>query len=240
MGALSTSSGSATLIAFPGAAAGQANAAIATALKAHRLPEFLSAQLLRGAGGFADPETALTDALAARIHLAPLDLEKARGILLIGADDADKHLAASAIAAAASPRETVILTGRDAFARLRGGALPSGQLAGGPLMVMETEDFHPLNPKARGAFAALSDIDMMEPVGVVSAAGDAQDVAEMVAAFRFKRIIVTGLDRTRRLGTLVAAAAGGAHLAHVVRDGRLETPDFRGLAAALLAFSSHS
>ncbi len=235
MPALSTSSGSATLIAFPGAATGNTNAAIAAALKAHRLPEFLSAQLLRGAGGFADPETALTDALAARIRLEPLDLEKARGILLIGADDGDKHLAACAIAAAAAPRESVTLSGRDAFARLRGGAFPPG-----PLVVLETEDFHPLNPKARGAFAALSDIEMMEPVGVVSGADDAEDVAEMVAAFRFKRIIVTGLDRTRRLGTLIAAAAGGAHLAHVVRDGRLETPDFRGLAAALLAFSSHS
>ena len=245
MPALSTSSGSATLIAFPGAATGNANAAIAAALKAHRLPEFLSAQLLRGAGGVADPETALADALAARIRLAPLDLEKARGILLIGADDADKNLAAAAIAAAATPRETITLSGRDAFARLRDGTLPSGLLASGllapgPLVVMETEDFHPLNPRARGAFAALSDIEMMEPVGVVSGADDAEDVAEMVAAFRFKRIIVTGLDRTRRLGTLIAAAAGGAHLAHVVRDGRLETPDFRGVAAALLAFSSHS
>lgn len=240
MPALSTSSGSATLIAFPGAATGNANAAIAAALKAHRLPEFLSAQLLRGAGGVADPETALADALAARIRLAPLDLEKARGILLIGADDADKNLAAAAIAAAAAPRETITLSGRDAFARLRDGTLPSGLLAPGPLVVMETEDFHPLNPRARGAFAALSDIEMMEPVGVVSGADDAEDVAEMVAAFRFKRIIVTGLDRTRRLGTLIAAAAGGAHLAHVVRDGRLETPDFRGVAAALLAFSSHS
>ena len=228
MGALSTSSGSATLIAFPGGG-GNANAVIAAALKAHRLPELLAAQLLRGAGGFADPETALTDALASRIRLEPLDLERARGILLIGADNAGKSLAASAIAAAAAPRESVTLAGRDAFARLRNGALPSG-----PLVVMETEDFHPLNPKARGAFAALSDIEMMEPVGVVSGAGDAEDVAEMVAAFRFKRIIVTGLDRTRRLGALIAAAACGAHLAHVVRDGKLETPDFRGLAAALL------
>ena len=65
-------------------------------------------------------------------------------------------------------------------------------------------------------------------------------MAEMIAAFRFKRIIVTGLDRTRRLGALIAAAASGAHLAHIVRDGRLETPDFRGLAAALLAPRPHS
>ena len=235
MPALSTSSGSATLIAFPGAASGNVATIIASALKAHRLPELLASQLLRGTGGFADPEIALTNALAARITLEPLDLEQAHGILLIGAADAGKSLAASAIAQAARPRETILLSGRDAFARLRGDALPAG-----PLVVMETEDFHPLNPRARGAFAALSDIEMMEPLGVVSAMADAEDVAEMIAAFRFKRIIVTGLDRTRRLGALIAAAASGAHLAHVVRDGRLETPDFRGLAAALLAPRPHA
>jgi flagellar biosynthesis protein FlhF len=235
MPALSTPAGSATLLAFPGAAAGNAAAIIAAALKAHRLPELLAARLLRGAGGFSDPEIALTNALAALIKLEPLDLEQARGILLIGAADAGKSQAASAIAAAARPRETLLLSGRDAFARLHGEALPAG-----PLVVMETEDFHPLNPRARGAFAALSDIEMMQPLGVVSALRDAEDVAEMIAAFRFKRIIVTGLDRTRRLGALIAAAASGAHLAHVVRDGRLETPDFRGLAAALLAPRPHS
>jgi flagellar biosynthesis protein FlhF len=235
MPALSSSRESATLLAFPGAVPGHAAAAIATALKAHRLPELLTAQLLRAAGSVTDPQTALADALAARMAVEPLDLEQARGILLIGAGGAGKSMTAAAIAAAASPRDTLLLGARDGLARLRAGALPPG-----PLLVMETEDFHPLNPKARGAFAALSDIDQLEAVGVVSALSDAEDVTEMVAGFRFKRIIVTGLDRTRRLGALVAAVTGGARLAHVVRDGRLETLDSRALAAALLAPAPHA
>jgi flagellar biosynthesis protein FlhF len=230
MAALSTVRESATLIAFPGAESGQATATLAAALKAHRLPELLAAQLLRAAGGTTDPEAGLAHALAGRMTLEPLDLEQARCILLIGAGGADKSAAAAAIAAAASPRETLLLGARDGLARLRAGTLPQG-----PLVVMETEDFHPLNPRARGAFAALSDIDMVEAVGVVSALADAEDVAELIAAFRFKRILVTGLDRTRRLGALVAAVTAGASLAHVVRETRLETPDSRGLAAALLA-----
>jgi flagellar biosynthesis protein FlhF len=235
MPALSTPVESATLIAFPGTASGNAASVIAAALKAHRLPELLAAQLLRSAGGVCDPEIALAQALAARIRIEPLALERARGILLIGAGGADKSMAAAAIVAAASPRESLSLPARDGLARLRAGSLPKG-----PLVVMETEDFHPLNPKARGAFAALSDMDQLEAVGVVSASGDAEDVAELVAAFRFKRLIVTGLDRTRRLGSLLAAITGGARLAHVVRDGRLETPDSRELAAALLGPRPHS
>jgi flagellar biosynthesis GTPase FlhF len=230
MVALSTRSGSADLIVFPGAPCAHGGAAIAAALKRHRLPELLVAQLLRAAGPSADPETALADALAARMKLEPLNLDQAHGILLIGASGAGKSTAAAAIAAAAAPRETLQLQARDGLAILRNGALPRQAL-----VVMEADGFHPLNPKARGAFAALSDIEAIEAIGVVSGAGDAEDVAEMIAAFRFKRIIVTGLDRTRRLGALVAAAAGGARLAHVVRDGRLETPSFRALAAALLA-----
>jgi hypothetical protein len=235
MVALSPRSGSADLIAFPGVPAGNAGGAIAAALKAHRLPELLAARLLRAAGPSPDPETALADALAAHMTLEPLKLERAQSILLIGASGAGKSTASAAIAAAAAPRETLQLQARDGLAFLRGGVLPSQAL-----VVMEADGFHPLNPKARGAFAALSDIEAIEAIGVVSGAGDAADVAEMIAAFRFKRIIVTGLDRTRRLGALVAAAMGGARLSHVVRDGKLETPTFRALAAALLAPRPHS
>ncbi len=234
MGALSTTRESANLIAFPGAPSGPVAGIIAAALKAHRLPELLVAQLLRAAGASANPETALADGLAARMKIEPLKLEQARGILLIGASGAGKSTASAAIAAAAAPRESLQLQARDGLAYLRHGVLPAQAL-----VVMEADGFHPLNPKARGAFAALSDIEAVEAIGVVSAAGDAEDVAEMIAAFRFKRIIVTGLDRTRRLGTLLAAM-GGARLAHIVRDGKLETPTFRGLAASLLAPRQHS
>jgi len=100
---------------------------------------------------------------------------------------------------------------------------------------MEADGFHPLNPKARGAFAALSDMEDALAVGVVSAAGDAEDAAEMVKALRFRRLIITGLDRARRLGALTAAATSGARLAHVLKNGALENLYPDDLAAALLA-----
>ena len=68
------------------------------------------------------------------------------------------------------------------------------------LTVMEADGFNPLNARARSAFAALGDIEGVETIGVVSALSDAEDVSDMVPAFRFRRVIVTGLDRTRRLG----------------------------------------
>ena len=127
-------------------------------------------------------------------------------------------------------RELLLLNAQDGLAQLRAGTLPRGKL-----VVIEAEGFHPLNPKARGAFAALNDIAGALAVGVVSATGDAEDAAEMVTAFRFRRLIVTGLDRTRRLGALTAAATAGARLAHVLRGGTLQNLYPDELAAALLS-----
>jgi flagellar biosynthesis GTPase FlhF len=231
MAALSTTSESATLIAFPGGR--EDRCAIAAALKAHRLPELLAAQLLRASKDEADPHKALAKALAARMHLAPLDLDGLNGILLIGASGAGKSTAAAAIAAAAS-REVVLLNANEGLKRLRDGALPARAL-----VVMEAEGFHPLNKRACSAFAALNDAEGIETVGVVSAAGDAQDVGEMVAALRFKRLIVTGLDRTRRLGALTASVTSGARLAHLVRNGTLQTLTPAELAADLLSSILH-
>ena len=159
----------------------------------------------------------------------PLDLEAAHSILLIGASGAGKSQAAAAIARAAR-RQTILLNAQDGLAQLR-----AGTMARGTLTVMEAQGFHPLNPKARGAFAALSDIEDALAVGVISASGDAEDAAEMVTGFRFRRLIVTGMDRTRRLGALTAAVTAGAHLAHVLKKGALETLYPGDLAAALLA-----
>src|SRR4051812_9564447 len=99
MPALSSHNGSATLLAFPGAAAGSDTAAIAAAFKAHRLPELLAAQLLRAAGGCpqAGLESGLARALAMRMEFEPLDLARSRGVLLIGAAGAGKSAAAAAI-----------------------------------------------------------------------------------------------------------------------------------------------
>jgi hypothetical protein len=229
MAALSHTRESATLLAFPGAARDFSSGVIGAALRRHRLPERLTTQLLRATAGAPDPKAALARALCARMAVEPLKLDAGNAILLTGASGVGKSAAAAAIAGAA-PCEAIVMRAQEGLAQLRAGALPQGKL-----VVMEAEGFHPLNPRARGAFAALAGIDGVDTVGVISAAGDAEDAAEMVAAFRFRRLIVTGLDRTRRLGALAAAATAGARLAHVLKGGALEkfTPD--DLAAALLA-----
>ena len=229
MTALAQHPQSATLLAFPGAAPHLSSGVIATALRRHRLPERLAAQLLRATVGSADPQIALAEALDTRMTAEPLDLETARPILLIGESGAGKSAVAAAIAARAG-REILLLGAQDGLAQLRAGTLPRG-----PLVVMEADGFHPLNPKARGAFAALNDAEGVLAVGVVSATGDAEDTADMVSALRFRRLVVTGLDRARRLGALTAAAASGACLAHVLKGGVLENLYPDDLAAALLA-----
>ena len=229
MTALSRHRESATLLAFPGVAHNLSSGVIAAALRRHRLPERLAAQLLREATDSPDPQAALAGALDAHMTLEPLELDAARPILLIGASGAGKSAVAAAIAPKAG-RKILILNAQDGLAQLRAGGLPRG-----PLVVMEAEGFHPLNPKARGAFAALNDAEGVLAVGVISATGDAEDAAEMVASLHLRRLIVTGLDRTRRLGALTAAVTGGARLAHVLKNGALENLYPDDLAAALLA-----
>jgi len=228
MAALSQHQQSATLLAFPGAAQTIAGGVIAAALRHHRVPELLAAQLLRAASG-ADPQGALTKALSSRMGVTPLDLNTGRPILLLGERGVGKSAVAAAIAAMAR-RECLLLTAQEGLAQHRAGALPAARL-----VVMEADGFHPLNPKARGAFAALSEMTGVDAIGVVSACGDAEDAAEMVKGFRFRRLIVTGLDRTRRLGALTAAVTCGAGLAHVLKGGNLENLYPDNLAAALLA-----
>jgi hypothetical protein len=227
MAALCAHRESATLLAFPGATQNISSGVIAAALRRHRVPELLAAQLLRLATA-PDPHTALARALSSRMGVTPLDLAGSRPILLIGAEGVGKSAVAAAMAGNAR-RPMLLLNAQDGLARLRAGTLPHGQL-----VVMEADGFHPLNPKARGAFAALNDIEGVEAVGVVCASTDAEDAAEMVSGFRFRRLIVTGLDRTRRLGALTAAATAGARLAHVLRGSALENLYPDDLAAALL------
>ena len=107
---------------------------------------------------------------------------------------------------------------------------------------MEAEGFNPLNARAAAAFSALGSIAGVETIGVVSALGDAEDVGEIVAALRLRRVIVTGLDQTRRLGALVAAITAGARLAYVTYgprpDDALESLEPGALAEMLLKDNS--
>ncbi|HEY5337211.1 MAG TPA: hypothetical protein VIJ85_03325, partial [Rhizomicrobium sp.] len=89
------------------------------------------------------------------------------------------------------------------------------------LAIIDTAGFDPRNGNARTAFQALAMIGGVEALGVVSASGDAEETAEIVAALNFlgaQRLIVTGLDLPRRFGALAAAACSGLALAHITRS----------------------
>jgi flagellar biosynthesis protein FlhF len=228
---------SATLLSFP-----RPRAHIGAALKRHRLPEALAAVLARESEGFAEvsAHAALAYALDQRIVPAPLDLERARGILLAGPSGAGKSTVAAKIvhAAALIGRKTSLVRADGALAKFRAGTNPPDVL-----MVMEADGFNPLNGRAASAFSALGEAPGVDSIGVVSALSDAEDVADLVGAFHFKRVIVTNLDRTRRLGAFLAAITSGAALAHISAsphpEDALETLAAGALSALLLDSPTH-
>ncbi len=211
----------------------------------HRVPESLAHPLAEAAekSGLGDMTLALASALGARMQLSPLGSEASRALLLLGPCGAGKTAVAAKIAAhakLAGERVTLVasdVAGAGAVARLEAfahhlevaceRAASADVLAGmvtantQTLHVIDTAGFDPRSAKARTAFGALAQIPGIEPLGVVSATGDAEETAEITAALRSmgcSRLIVTGLDATRRLGTLLVAATGAMSLAHVTRS----------------------
>ena len=217
-------------------------AALSAALKRHRLPESLAAALVREAAKFPEisMDAALAFALDQRMTSAPIDFEKARGILLVGPAGGGKSAVAAKIIHAAKliGRRTALTRADGGLALFRTGTNPPDLLT-----VMEADGFNPLNARAASAFSALGEIEGVQTIGVISALNDAEDVSDIVSAFRFRRVIVTNMDRTRRLGAVLAAVTGGARLAHVTHgprtDEALETLAPGVLASLLLDISSH-
>ena len=215
---------------------------LGAAMKRHRLPESLANALVREAINFPDvsADAALAFVLAQRMIPAPIDFEKARGILLVGPSGAGKSVVAAKIlhAAALMGRKTESARADGGLALFRTGTNPPDLLT-----VMEADGFNPLNARAASAFSALGDIEGVETIGIVSALHDAEDVSDIVAAFRFRRVIITHMDRTRRLGAALAACMSGARLAHVTYGPRpedaLEMLEPGALASQLLDISSH-
>ena len=206
--------GSAQLLAFPGSGIGL-RTALTAQLKQHRLPEHLIEAFIREAGLLAacGIDQALTGVLKARMRAAPLDLSRTPRIFLIGPSGAGVNSVAAKLHHRAASRNQTIM--------------------------VETSSFNPRNLKARTAFACMSERADVETVGVVSALADAEEIGEIISAFRLTRIIVTGLDMARRFGALTASVTQGAHLAHVTRspkqDAALETLTPRALADMLLS-----
>jgi flagellar biosynthesis protein FlhF len=222
MGAVIQFRPSATLLDFPRSAQSP-RGWLTSALKRHRLPELLIETLVHETENW--PHLSLEEALAAalnkRMRLKPIDLDSARGLVLLGPCGAGKSAVAAKIAhmALLAGRKVELAHAADGLARFR-----TASLSGNALMIMEAQGFNPANRRALSAFAAVGEAEGVESIGVISAASDAEDVWEIVSALRLPRIIVTGLDRTSRLGATVAAITAAPGLAHVTYGSRPDDP----------------
>ena len=236
-------------------------------LRAHRAPDTLAHALAEAAekSTLSDMTLALASALDKRMKPAPVDIENSKAILLAGINGAGKSAVAAKIAAHArlSGRAVKLVAadthGAGAIARLETfanhidvpfavaeNAEELAKLIGecakeNILAIIDTAGFDPRNAKARNAFAALAKIEHVEAIGVVSATNDAEeaaDITQSLVSLGAKRIIVTGLDISRKLGATLAAAAQSASLAHVTRSafvaGGLETLTPLSLSRALI------
>ncbi len=242
-------------------------AELLTILRSHRAPDALAPALAEAAEktGLSDMTLALASALDQRMKTRPIELPKANALLLTGPHGAGKTAVAAKLAAQARLAGRVVkliaadAKGAGAVERLKtfaehlsigcAVAQDTGELAQAigecaktnTLAIIDTAGFDPRNGKARSAFAALAKIGGIEAIGVVSAAGDAEEMTEITGALTSlgaRRLIVTGLDTARRLGTLAAAATTAPALAHVTRSpflgGALETLTPLSLARALI------
>jgi flagellar biosynthesis protein FlhF len=225
-----------------------------TLLRGHRSSDTLAHQLAEAAekSGLTDMTLALAAALDKRMRASPLVLSETRALLLLGPSGAGKTAVAAKIAAHARLVGRAVrlvasdTSGAGAVERLETFAAHLGTEAvraesaeavaaiiadtGDILTIVDTAGFDPRNAKARTAYAALARLPHAEPLGVLSATGDAEEIGEIAAALLTlgaKRLVVTGLDVTRRLGALLAAATQGAGLANITRSpfisGGLET-----------------
>lgn len=237
------------------------------ALNRHRLPDGLAHALAETAAKaqLTDMTLALAAALDKRMRPHPIDFNAANAVLLVGPNGAGKTAVAAKIAAharLAGRRTTLVASdsaGAGAVARLETFArhldsavtvaetaaelnkLVSDCLAKKTFVIVDTAGFDPRDGRARTAFTALAQIGKLETVGVVSALSDAEEVSEIVdalGAMGAKRLIVTGVDLTRRMGAITAAVCQNVPVAHVTQSpfvaGGLESPTSLSLARLLL------
>ena len=238
-----------------------------TLLRGHRAPDALAHALAESAekAGLSNMTLALASALDKRVTTQPIELTRSAALLLTGPHGAGKTAVAAKLAAHArmAGRSVKLIAGdaqgAGAVARLQtfaehldapfvvaenaealGVAVAEASKAN-ELAIIDTAGFDPRNGKARSAFSALAKIDTVEALGVISATGDAEESSEIAAALTSlgaRRLVVTGLDLVRRLGTLAAAASEGLALAHVTRSpfvaGGLESLTPLSLARALI------
>jgi flagellar biosynthesis protein FlhF len=210
---------------------------------ANRTPDTLASRLVEGAeqSGLADMTLALASALDKSMRIDPFDVGTRGALLLVGPPGAGKTAVAAKLAAQSSFAGCpVVLAQTDLetaghWARLesfatvikaRAVATASPNVladaiqqtrASNGLLIADTAGWDPREPLPREVIPFLT-LGTMEPVGVVSAATDAEEAGEIAAALvklGAGRLVVTGLDLTRRRGSLLAIALSGATIAQV-------------------------
>ena len=201
----------------------------------HRTPPLLAEKLLNGVRRLEIDDTlmALAGALDAEFEFAPLGHQKlARPLILIGPPGAGKTVTAAKLAARAVldgqaaalittdivragaveqlgvyakllKLEITVADGPDALAGTV-ASLPTGAFS-----VIDTPGINPLDISSLKKISTFLEAVDAEPVLVLPAGGDAFEAIETAEAFASlgaSRFIVTRLDTTHRLGSLIAAA----------------------------------
>lgn len=217
---------------------------IGRALEYHRTPRRQIERLVRVAGAFegGTPSDALAHAFSTMLRFQPLADPPARSIMLVGTPGVGKTVTTAKIAAraaaAGSPLRVVstdtLKAGATAQleAYLRAMNQPLG-LAANPAelaktehggararrAVIDTAGVNPFDEQEMTQLTRLLAAADVEPVMVMAAGTDAHDAMDTARAFArlgARRMIVTRLDATRRLGSLIAAAeAGGLAIAEI-------------------------
>lgn len=203
------------------------------ALDFHAPPPTLRSRLIDAALGseFAVAAEALTAGLGSTFRFAPLGA-KDRAILLVGAPGSGKTVSAAKLATRdvlAGRRVRLITTDLaraggigqlETFAKILGipfatadDAAALGAMVAladaGERLIIDTAGINPFSAGDRREIAALIGASMAEPVLVFAAGCEAADGCERAKIFAdlgCARTIVTQLDATRRLGSVLAIA----------------------------------
>ncbi|MBV8888470.1 MAG: AAA family ATPase [Alphaproteobacteria bacterium] len=208
---------------------------IAAALDAHGVPLALAQRLGSAAldGIEEDCLTALAGALAASFRFAPIAFRGAERLLLVGPPGVGKTVTAAKLAARqvltrrplrlistdmerAGGFEQLAALARVLATRLAGADGPQALAreaasAAGPV-VIDSPGFNPYRPAERREIRALAEAARAEPVLVLAAGMDLAETADISNCCRelgCRRLIVTRLDLSRRLGNLLVAAEAG-------------------------------
>ncbi|MDD3444294.1 MAG: hypothetical protein PHS60_02715 [Zavarzinia sp.] len=210
---------------------------ITRALEYHRTPRRLIERVVRTAAAFegGTPSDALAHAFSTLLRFQPLADQPARSIMLVGTPGVGKTVVTAKIAARAATAGTPLrVVSTDTLkagataqleAYLRAMNQPLG-LATNPAelaktehggarsrrAVIDTAGVNPFDEQEMTQLTRLLAAADVEPVMVMAAgidAHDAMDTARAFARLGARRMIMTRLDATRRLGSLIAAADGG-------------------------------